>query len=136
MLPCCTRFILHIPARIIWKPLLKWSFLQTNKILQQVMNNIVCQSVFDIFILLDVLHQLKSILKSQVFIKTKHYSCYLFLVQFSCWILCPCTLKMYIQMQTGCQVRLLIVDSISSLITPILGSGAHGMYFCMHIISF
>ncbi|XP_057508828.1 DNA repair protein RAD51 homolog 4-like isoform X3 [Actinidia eriantha] len=51
--------------------------------------------VFDIFTLLDVLHQLKSNLKYQ----------------------------------TGGQVRLLIVDSFSSLITPILGgSGSHGLY--------
>ncbi|XP_057488354.1 DNA repair protein RAD51 homolog 4-like isoform X1 [Actinidia eriantha] len=64
-----------------------------RKILQKVLASIVCYSVFDIFTLLDVLHQLKSNLKYQ----------------------------------TCGQVRLLIVDSISSLITPVLGgSGSHG----------
>lgn len=62
-------------------------------ILQKVLKNIICYSVYDIFTLLDVSHQLKSNLTSQ----------------------------------TGGQVRLLIVDSISSLITPVLGgSGSHG----------
>ncbi|CAL5334251.1 DNA repair protein RAD51 homolog 4 [Camellia sinensis] len=64
-----------------------------HTILQKVLKNIVCYSVYDIFTLLDVSHQLKSNLTSQ----------------------------------TGGQVRLLIVDSISSLITPVLGgSGSHG----------
>lgn len=60
------------------------------------MSQILCHSVFDIFAMLDVVHQLEYSLRSQV--------------------------------QTGAdQVRLLIVDSISSLITPILGgSGSHG----------
>ncbi|KAK2989683.1 hypothetical protein RJ640_015532 [Escallonia rubra] len=76
-------------------PFLKppFNILQSNKLLEQVMNNIVCHPVFDIFTLLDVLHQLESKLRSQ----------------------------------GGSKVRLLIVDSISSLITPILGgSGAQG----------
>ncbi|XP_060972952.1 DNA repair protein RAD51 homolog 4 isoform X3 [Cannabis sativa] len=62
--------------------------------LQNVMNNIFCQSVFDIFTMFRVLHQLESNMRSQ----------------------------------RGPQmVRLIIVDSISSLITPILGgSGSHG----------
>ncbi|KAF5954159.1 hypothetical protein HYC85_007015 [Camellia sinensis] len=64
-----------------------------HTILQKVLKNIVCYSVYDIFTLLDVSYQLKSNLTSQ----------------------------------TGGQVRLLIVDSISSLITPVLGgSGSHG----------
>ncbi|KAK3007632.1 hypothetical protein RJ639_015343, partial [Escallonia herrerae] len=67
------------------------SDIESNKLIEQVMNNIVCHPVFDIFTLLDVLHQLESKLRSQ----------------------------------GGSKVRLLIVDSISSLITPILGgSGA------------
>uniref|UniRef100_A0A803Q7G5 RecA family profile 1 domain-containing protein n=1 Tax=Cannabis sativa TaxID=3483 RepID=A0A803Q7G5_CANSA len=62
--------------------------------LQNVMNNIFCRSVFDIFTMFRVLHQLESNMRSQ----------------------------------RGPQmVRLIIVDSISSLITPILGgSGSHG----------
>ncbi|KAL2530012.1 DNA repair protein RAD51-like protein 4 [Forsythia ovata] len=66
---------------------------QANRTLQQVMKSIVCHSIFDIFTLLDLLHQLKNSLRSQM----------------------------------GCQVRMLIIDSISSLISPVLGgSGAHG----------
>ncbi|XP_062016495.1 DNA repair protein RAD51 homolog 4 isoform X3 [Rosa rugosa] len=62
---------------------------------QKVMNNILCHSVFDIFTMFNVLHQLEFNLKSQL--------------------------------QKGGQVRLLIVDSISSLITPILGNiGSQG----------
>ncbi|RVW66146.1 DNA repair protein RAD51-like 4 [Vitis vinifera] len=66
-----------------------------QNILEKVMSQILCHSVFDIFAMLDVVHQLEYSLRSQV--------------------------------QTGAdQVRLLIVDSISSLITPILGgSGSH-----------
>ncbi|KAF4348827.1 hypothetical protein F8388_016099 [Cannabis sativa] len=62
--------------------------------LQNVMNNIFCRSVFDIFTMFRVLHQLESNMRSQ----------------------------------RGPQmVRLIIVDSISSLITPILGgSGSQG----------
>lgn len=63
-----------------------------TEVRQQVMNKIVCESVFDIFVLINLLHQLKSNLKPM----------------------------------TGRSVQMLIVDSISSLITPILGSGAHG----------
>ncbi|KAJ9543650.1 hypothetical protein OSB04_023357 [Centaurea solstitialis] len=64
-----------------------------NGILQQAMRNIECHAVFDIFALLNVLHQLKLNVKSQ----------------------------------TGYQVRLIIVDSVSSLIAPILGgSSAQG----------
>ncbi|KAI8568997.1 hypothetical protein RHMOL_Rhmol02G0244800 [Rhododendron molle] len=64
-----------------------------QKVLQRVLKSIECHSVFDIFTLLDLLHQLKPNLISQ----------------------------------TGDRVQLLIVDSISSLITPILGGGgSHG----------
>ncbi|KAL7127397.1 hypothetical protein ABFS83_14G250000 [Erythranthe nasuta] len=64
-----------------------------NKTVQRVMRSIVCHPVFDMFALLDMLHQLMGDLKSQI----------------------------------GCQVRMLIVDSLSSLIAPVLGgSGAHG----------
>ncbi|MCD7471078.1 hypothetical protein HAX54_011362 [Datura stramonium] len=66
---------------------------ELDKALQQVMNNIVCLSVFDIFTLFEVLHQLKNNLRSQI---DQH-------------------------------IRMLVIDSISSLITPILGGGgAHG----------
>ncbi|KAF8395059.1 hypothetical protein HHK36_018998 [Tetracentron sinense] len=67
-----------------------------QKILERIMSSILCHSVFDIFQLLDILHQLQFKLRSQV--------------------------------NTGDgEVRLLIIDSISSLITPFLGgSGAHG----------
>ncbi|XP_048323770.1 DNA repair protein RAD51 homolog 4 isoform X2 [Ziziphus jujuba] len=65
-----------------------------HKILQNVMSNILCHSVFDIFAMFGVLHQLEFKLRSQ---------------------------------KGDNQVQLLIVDSISSLITPILGgSGLHG----------
>ncbi|XP_030447600.1 DNA repair protein RAD51 homolog 4 isoform X1 [Syzygium oleosum] len=63
------------------------------RVLQQVMNSILCHSVFDIFSMFDVLHCLESKLKSQ----RRH------------------------------DERLIIIDSISSLITPILGSsGSQG----------
>lgn len=58
--------------------------------LKRIMSRILCRSIFDIFELLDVLHQLEVTLKHQV--------------------------------KSGdAKVCLLIVDSISSLITPILG---------------
>ncbi|KAJ7980910.1 DNA repair protein RAD51-like 4 [Quillaja saponaria] len=64
--------------------------------LQKVMNSVLCHSVFDIFAMFDILHQLEINMKSQIH-KADH------------------------------QVQLLIVDSISSLITPILGgSGPQG----------
>ncbi|XP_009594024.1 DNA repair protein RAD51 homolog 4 isoform X2 [Nicotiana tabacum] len=62
---------------------------EVDRALQAVMNNIVCLSVFDIFTLFEVLHQLKNNLISQV---DQHIS-------------------------------MIIIDSISSLITPILGGG-------------
>ncbi|KAL5581088.1 hypothetical protein UlMin_013530 [Ulmus minor] len=64
--------------------------------LQNVMNNIVCHSVFDIFTMFAVLHQLE--------------------------------ISLRMQLQSGDhRVRLLIIDSISSLITPILGGkGSQG----------
>ncbi|KAI3461510.1 hypothetical protein Pfo_018173 [Paulownia fortunei] len=66
---------------------------EVNKTVQRVMSSIVCNSIFDIFTLLDMLHQLRNNLKSQI----------------------------------GCQVRMLIIDSLSSLIAPVLGGGgAHG----------
>ncbi|KAK8479317.1 hypothetical protein V6N12_025699 [Hibiscus sabdariffa] len=63
-----------------------------NQILQKVMSNILCHSVFDIFAMFDVLHQLESHLRYQD--------------------------------AGGCQMRLLIVDSISLLISPVLGSSS------------
>ncbi|XP_024032178.1 DNA repair protein RAD51 homolog 4 [Morus notabilis] len=68
--------------------------LATHNFLQNVMKNILCHSVFDIFTMFDILHQLELDLRSQ---------------------------------NGPRRVRLLIVDSISSLITPILGgSGLQG----------
>ncbi|XP_022729044.1 DNA repair protein RAD51 homolog 4 isoform X3 [Durio zibethinus] len=61
-----------------------------NQILQKVMSNILCHSVFDIFAMFDVLHQLESNLRCQ-------------------------------ERGGGCRIRLLIVDSISLLIAPVLG---------------
>ncbi|XP_028775720.1 DNA repair protein RAD51 homolog 4 isoform X2 [Neltuma alba] len=67
-----------------------------HKPLQQVLDRIICYSVFNIFQMFDLLHQLEINLRSQMF-------------------------------KSDCQVRLLIVDSVSSLITPILGgSGPQG----------
>lgn len=67
-----------------------------HKIIQEVMDRILCHSVFDMYAMLDVLHQLESNLRSQI-----------------------CTVN-------G-QVQLIIVDSMSSLIAPILGCrGASG----------
>ncbi|XP_061337331.1 DNA repair protein RAD51 homolog 4 [Gastrolobium bilobum] len=64
--------------------------------LQKVLDRIICYSVFDVYQMFDVLHQLKINLRSKT-VKSDHH------------------------------VRLLIVDSISSLITPILGgSGPQG----------
>ncbi|KAJ4842281.1 DNA repair protein rad51d [Turnera subulata] len=60
--------------------------------IQKVMSGILCHSVFDIFAMFDVLHQLQSSLRSQVD-------------------------------RADQNVRLLVVDSLSSLITPILGGG-------------
>ncbi|KAI3489945.1 hypothetical protein L1887_45859 [Cichorium endivia] len=66
---------------------------KANEALQQAMRNIECHAVFDMCALLDVLHQLKLNLKSQI----------------------------------GYEIRLIIIDSISSLIAPILGgSNAQG----------
>ncbi|KAL8516189.1 hypothetical protein ACS0TY_014750 [Phlomoides rotata] len=65
---------------------------EVSKTVKQVMSRIVCHSIFDIFTLIDMLHQLMSDLKSQI----------------------------------NCRVRMLIIDSLSSLIAPILGGGAHG----------
>ncbi|XP_038993026.1 DNA repair protein RAD51 homolog 4-like isoform X2 [Hibiscus syriacus] len=64
-----------------------------KSILQKVMSNILCHSVFDIFAMFDVLHQLESHLRYQ-------------------------------DGGGGCQMRLLIVDSISLLISPVLGSNS------------
>ncbi|XP_015582045.1 DNA repair protein RAD51 homolog 4 isoform X1 [Ricinus communis] len=63
-----------------------------QNIVQTVMSNILCHSVFDIFSMFDVLHQLEISLRSQ-----GHSGDF--------------------------KVQSLIVDSISSLITPILGGG-------------
>ncbi|KAK9048090.1 hypothetical protein SSX86_032947 [Deinandra increscens subsp. villosa] len=66
---------------------------RVHGILQQAMRNIECHAVFDVYALLNVLHQLKSSLESQA----------------------------------GYKARLIVVDSISSLIAPILGgSNAQG----------
>ncbi|KAK4791424.1 hypothetical protein SAY86_031837 [Trapa natans] len=62
-----------------------------KKVLQTVMNRIICYSVYDIFTLLAVLHELEFRLKSQI-------------------------------CERDGIARLLVIDSISSLITPILGS--------------
>ncbi|KAL8146126.1 hypothetical protein AgCh_004019 [Apium graveolens] len=77
------------------------AIMKIEEVRQEVMNKIVCRSVFDIFVLINLLHQLKSNLKNMA----------------------------------GCSVQMLIVDSISSLVTPILGSGAHGMYIYMILLS-
>ncbi|XP_022148499.1 DNA repair protein RAD51 homolog 4 isoform X2 [Momordica charantia] len=67
-----------------------------HSILQQVMSSISCHSVFDIFAMFDVLHELEFSLRSQM-------------------------------CKGDRRVQLLIVDSISSLITPILaGSSSQG----------
>ncbi|XP_020214808.1 DNA repair protein RAD51 homolog 4 isoform X1 [Cajanus cajan] len=69
---------------------------QVDHILKKVLDRIICYSVFDVYQMFDVLHQLKSNLRSEIVKSNQH-------------------------------VRLLIVDSISSLITPILGgSGPQG----------
>ncbi|KAG8371417.1 hypothetical protein BUALT_Bualt13G0085500 [Buddleja alternifolia] len=66
---------------------------QVNKTVQRVMRSIVCHSIFDIFTLLDLLHQLINNFKSQM----------------------------------GSRIRLLVIDSLSSLIAPVLGGGGtHG----------
>ncbi|KZV23933.1 hypothetical protein F511_23077 [Dorcoceras hygrometricum] len=66
---------------------------EVDQILERVMSSILHYSVFDIFALLDLLHQLLHDFKSQM--------CF--------------------------QVRMLILDSLSSLIAPVLGGGgAHG----------
>lgn len=54
-------------------------FLQVNKTVQRVMSSILCHSIFDIFTLLDMLHQLMNNLKSQVFYHT--YDFYLLFVK-------------------------------------------------------
>ncbi|KAK4492033.1 hypothetical protein RD792_002823, partial [Penstemon davidsonii] len=66
---------------------------KANEVSKKIMSNILHHSIFDIFTLLDMLHQLVTNLKTQV----------------------------------DCQVRILIIDSLSSLIAPVLGGGgAHG----------
>ncbi|XP_031743459.1 DNA repair protein RAD51 homolog 4 isoform X4 [Cucumis sativus] len=77
--------------------LLQWTEIINNKseqsMLQRVMTSISCHSVFNIFALFDVLHQLEFNLRSQ-----------------TC--------------KGDRRVQLLIIDSISSLITPILGGSS------------
>eukprot|EP00268_Persea_americana_P034054 TRINITY_DN33685_c0_g2_i14.p1 TRINITY_DN33685_c0_g2~~TRINITY_DN33685_c0_g2_i14.p1 ORF type:complete len:279 (-),score=49.17 TRINITY_DN33685_c0_g2_i14:692-1528(-) len=69
-----------------------------ERTIKRVMSNILCYSVFDIFMLLDVLHQLEFKLTSQVQIKNEDTN-----------------------------LHLLVVDSFSSLITAVLGGkGSHG----------
>lgn len=67
-----------------------------SQILEKIMSSILCHSVFDVFDLLSLLHQLESNLRSQ--------------------------------MKTGSnRVLLVVVDSVSSLISPVLGSsGPYG----------
>ncbi|RZB79934.1 DNA repair protein RAD51-like 4 isoform C [Glycine soja] len=70
---------------------------QADHMLKKVLDRIICYSVFDVYHMFDVLHQLKINLRSEIVKSNQH-------------------------------VRLLIVDSISSLITPILGgSGPQGI---------
>ncbi|XP_022633624.1 DNA repair protein RAD51 homolog 4 isoform X3 [Vigna radiata var. radiata] len=66
---------------------------QADHMLKKVLDRIICHSVFHIYQMLDVLHQLKINLRSEIVKSNQH-------------------------------VRLLIVDSISSLITPILGGSS------------
>lgn len=69
-----------------------------ERTIKRVMSNIFCYPVFDIFMLLDVLHQLEFKLRSQVQIKNEDTN-----------------------------LHLLVVDSFSSLITAVLGGkGSHG----------
>ncbi|XP_028188007.1 DNA repair protein RAD51 homolog 4-like isoform X4 [Glycine soja] len=71
---------------------------QADHMLKKVLDRIICYSVFDVYHMFDVLHQLKINLRSEIVKSNQH-------------------------------VRLLIVDSISSLITPILGgSGPQEVY--------
>ncbi|XP_027345090.1 DNA repair protein RAD51 homolog 4 isoform X3 [Abrus precatorius] len=63
---------------------------QSSAYLKKVLDRIICYSVFDIYQMFDLLHQLKINLRSEI-------------------------------VKSNQDVRLLIVDSISSLITPILG---------------
>ncbi|CAI9097349.1 OLC1v1033749C1 [Oldenlandia corymbosa var. corymbosa] len=66
---------------------------EVDKVVMQILENIYCVPVYDIFTLLDMLHQLLKDLTSQ-----------------------KC-----------CYLRMLIIDSISSLITPVLGgAGTQG----------
>ncbi|XP_078180997.1 DNA repair RAD51-like protein [Carex rostrata] len=67
--------------------------------LQMIMSNIYCQSVFDIFALLDLLHHVESTLKH--------------------------TVKL-----GGSKLCLVIIDSVSSLIAPIIG-GKNSQGWCM-----
>ncbi|GAV57867.1 Rad51 domain-containing protein, partial [Cephalotus follicularis] len=64
-----------------------------HEVLQKVMSSIFCHSVYDIFMMLDLLHQLDFNLRSKID-------------------------------KGECQVRLLIIDSISSVIAPILGGSS------------
>ncbi|CAL5211383.1 unnamed protein product [Lathyrus oleraceus] len=67
-----------------------------RRLLQNVLDRIICYPVFDVYQMFDLLHQLKINLRSKIAKSDRH-------------------------------VQLLIVDSISSLITPILrGSGPQG----------
>nr|QJQ81677.1 DNA repair protein RAD51-like protein 4 [Dianthus caryophyllus] len=83
-------------ARLISHASCSTSAQQNHNALHNVMKNISCHPVFDIFSLFDVLHQLELKLKQQM-------------------------------LSRQCSVRLLIVDSFSSLIIPFLGGGGpHG----------
>ncbi|KAK6935932.1 DNA recombination and repair protein Rad51-like, C-terminal [Dillenia turbinata] len=64
-----------------------------NRMFERIMRCILCHSVFNIFSLFNVLHELEANLRLQ---------------------------------SEEARVQLIIIDSISSLITPILGSGSHG----------
>ncbi|CAN1329395.1 DNA repair protein RAD51 homolog 4 [Linum perenne] len=75
-------------------------------VVQRVMSRILCHSVFDVFLLFDVLHQLDIRLKSR-------------------------------ESREDREVRLLVIDSISSLITPVLGgssSQGHGLMASLGVL--
>lgn len=108
---------------------------QDNKILQQVLDNIICRSVFDIFKLLDVLHELLNNLNYQVYYHCSYYPrCLTLFPLWYYWLFIhhwafECNSNGF-STQTGHNLKMLVVDSISSLITPVLGgNGAHGMLF-------
>jgi len=82
--------------------------------------------VFDVYQMFDVLHQLKINLRSEVLIEWSICSWCNLILHFFYQIDDYCILSQIVK--SNQHVRLLIVDSISSLITPILGgSGPQGI---------